>query len=212
MGLMRHTARPLQGQEQSSICSERRDPSRAVKGVETIREALRAATATAHAGLDEGMAQVDLGDAGEYADFLRFQLSARTPIEEWMAGNCAADHHIPSQLALIEADLAALGRDAAISPGRFHAPATGCLGVAWALGGSSLGNRAMLAGLRKRGADVPVAFLADPAMPAFFARLKRQLDRPAAEYAELPAAIAAAHAVFAFFVAARDGSELKRAA
>ena len=105
-----------------------------------------------------------------------------------------------SQLALIEADLADLGESiGAASSLPFIASADGALGIAWALAGSSLGNRAMLADLRKRGgAALSTRFLGDGAMPAFFASLRPRLEQPIDE-AAIAAAVAGAHAVFARF-------------
>jgi heme oxygenase len=180
---------------------------------ETIRHALRRSTAGAHADIDEGMAALDLAVPSEYATFLAIQLRARAPIEQWMAASCPFEWQAPSQTALIQADLAALGASPDTTPlPRFSAAPEGALGVAWALGGSSLGNRAMLSGLRKRGVELPVKFLCDEAMPAFFVRLRRTLERPAGGYPDLSASIGAAHAVFAMFALARSGIALKRAA
>jgi heme oxygenase len=184
-----------------------------LKTSETIRQALRDATAGAHARLDAAMARLDLSRANDYAVFLGVQLEARHPIEEWAALHCPFELRPPQQTALILADLAEVGDGAiTLSPARFSALSEGALGVAWALGGSSLGNRAMLAGLRKRKAAMSVRFLADGAMPTFFARLRRQLEQPADGYHGLAPAIAAAQAVFATFVSVAGGAQMKRAA
>lgn len=180
---------------------------------ETVRHALRTSTAAAHEQLDSGMAGLDLADRADYARFLSIQFQARCAIEEWAELNCPIDLQPPPQTALIIADLTALGSP---TPGRararFTAAPEGALGVAWALGGSALGNQAMLAGLRKRGAVMPVRFLADEAMPAFFGRLRCRIELPAADCAELGASIAAAHAVFSLFAATKRGHLMKRAA
>lgn len=184
-----------------------------IRRQETIRQALREATASAHAQLDTSTANRDLADPREYAEFLQLQFVSRVCIEAWVEECAPPALQCPSQTALIAADLVELGRPQPEIPHKtFSAPAAGALGVAWALGGSSLGNRAMLAGLRKREALLPVRFLADEAMPAFFSRLRRTIEQPGAGYADLPAAITAAHAVFARFIEADTALALKQAA
>jgi heme oxygenase len=161
---------------------------------------LRTATSEAHDRLDRAMAALDLIQRGDYARFLRVQHAARAPIEAWCQAALPQELLPPSQLALIEADLADLGESSRTASSRpFIANADGALGIAWALGGSSLGNRAMLADLRKRGgAALPARFLSDGAMPAFFASLRPKLEQPIDE-AAIAGAVAGAHAVFARF-------------
>jgi heme oxygenase len=146
------------------------------------------------------MAALDLVERGDYAHFLRIQFDARAPIETWCQTALPQELLPPSQLALIEADLADLGESAGAASSRpFMANTDGALGIAWALAGSSLGNRAMLADLRKRGgAALPTRFLGDGAMPAFFVSLRPMLEQPIDE-AVIAAAVAGAHAVFARF-------------
>lgn len=179
----------------------------------SLRNALRAASADAHSALDDGMAHLDLTDAGDYRRFLSVQLAARVPVEGWLLRNCPPAIRPTAQSGLIQDDLSKVGGPPAPrSDLPFEADPDGALGVAWALGGSSLGNRAMLAGMRKRGSDLPTAFLGDPAMPAFFARIRPSLEREAGSYADLAAAISAARTVFATFAAALDLVTMKRAA
>ena len=165
---------------------------------QTIRQHLRTATSEAHDRLDRAMAALDLVQRGDYARFLRIQHAARGPIEAWCRASLPEELLPPSQLALIESDLADLGESMGPAHARpFIASAEGALGIAWALAGSSLGNRAMLADLRKRGgAALPTRFLGDGAMPAFFARLRPKLEQP---IDEAVIAVAGAHAVFARF-------------
>lgn len=183
-----------------------------MQDLETIRDALRAETMPAHDRLDRAMQALDLASPSDYAQFLSIQHEARAPIERWAALHMPSAIRPPEQTGLIEADLAQLGRQAAHSILPFDADPAGCLGVAWAIGGSSLGNRAMLAGLRKRGAAVPARFLSDPAMPAFFAALRPRLGEPAQRGESLQAAIAAAAAVFARFALVADARLDRRAA
>lgn len=119
-----------------------------------------------------------------------------------MCGAPRLDRRPPAQAPLIRADLADLGISAereAVAPAR---ELTEPLGVAWTLGGSSLGNRAMLAHLRKRtGADWPTAFLADPRMAQFWSALRPRIEQPTDSETASRAA-ASALAVFARFEAA----------
>lgn len=154
-----------------------------------------------HDALDRAMSRLDLADRADLAEFLRIQLAAREPIERWVARHCPPAYAPPPQSHLIRADLALLGHAPADHGGEIVLPVDAAPGVAWALGGSSLGNRAMLADLRKRGASVPTAFLSDPAMPAFFARLRPLIERPVSDPAALDAAVAGARAVFVRFAA-----------
>lgn len=184
-----------------------------VQHPQSIRQVLRGATADDHARLDAGMAGLDLADPSDYARFLQVQYAARLPIEGWTGTAVPAPVRPPIQTPLIAADLAAVGHDPSPRTGpAFSAPTAGAIGVAWALAGSSLGNRAMLADLRKRDASVPVAFLSDDAMPAFFARLRPRLQDQFADTDMRDAAIDAARAVFAAFAAVLADTPMKRAA
>lgn len=169
---------------------------------QNLRNHLRHATAKAHDALDRSMADFDLSDRRSYAGFLTVQLAARAPIEEWCAAQVPEEFRPPAQAPLIRADLADLGISAereAVAPAR---ELTEPLGVAWTLGGSSLGNRAMLAHLRKRtGADWPTAFLADPRMAQFWSALRPRIEQPT-DSATASRAAASALAVFARFEAA----------
>lgn len=148
----------------------------------SIREWLRANTREVHDALDMAMSRLDLADPEDYARFLAIQLAAREPVEAWCAMYSAPEFRPPVQSPLIRADIAELGRIAppTTSPPPHLASDLQPLAVAWVVAGSSLGNRTLLARMRKAGADaMPTAFLADPAMNAFWTRLKPELDRPA---------------------------------
>lgn len=168
----------------------------------TIRQALRCASNDLHTGLDAALGSLDLTDRGQYGMFLSIQRSARRPIEQWLAANAPAELCPPAQSELLAIDLAALGI-ARTNPAStaFAAPAEGALGVAWAIAGSSMGNRMMLRALRQCSGEMPTAFLADERMGAFFAQLRPIIERPADAYADLSTAIAAARTVFAQFAA-----------
>lgn len=149
------------------------------------------------------MSALDLVDPGDYRIFLAIQYAARAPIERWASIHCDRELAPPSQLAVIAADLEALCTALPTPDARaFEADPAGAIGVAWALAGSSLGNRAMLAALGKRGTLLPTAFLGDPAMPIFFAKLRPILERTSAHAPVAEPAIAAAREVFATFARA----------
>ncbi len=156
------------------------------------------------------MADLDLADRHDYTHFLSLQLAARVDVEEWALANCAQDLCPPAMVPLIRDDLKALDASDHVGHAQVQPPAeftlppgAGCLGLSWALAGSHLGNRAMLADLRKRAneqdmADLPTSFLADEQMIAFWKRLLPRLTQCASEREAAPA-IAAASAVFEHF-------------
>ena len=146
------------------------------------------------------MGSLVLTDRRDYALFLQAQLAARRPVEAWCERHCPPDLLPPPMAAAIEADLADMGEQGAVdcatfAPGHDAEP----LGVAWVLAGSSLGNRAMLAELRKRAPESwPVRFLSDEAMPAYFRQLRSHIEKSVPPLTR-DAAISAAQAVFATF-------------
>lgn len=169
-----------------------------------LRSALRSMTKAAHDRLDASIGTLDLSDPAEYSDFLAIQYAARRPIEAWCAANMPADMCPPAQSDLIAADLATLGSRSPDHCPAFTPPANaGWLGIAWALGGSSMGNRAMLARMHKSSAhDWPTAFLADAAMTEYWAALKPRLEQPVSD-ALIDKAANGANAVFQCFEAAK---------
>lgn len=181
----------------------------------TLRTDLKTSTAHLHSRLDAQLGALDLAHRADYARFLGVQRAARGPIERWCRAHLPSELVPPVQSGLIAADLAALGVTSGAAAVPFAAPAVcagTALGVAWALGGSSLGNRAMLAHLRRTApGDWPTAFLADPAMPAFWSAVRPHLER-SANAEETRAAVAGAEAVFAQFLAAADRAPLRAAA
>ncbi|MGI9375671.1 MAG: biliverdin-producing heme oxygenase [Tsuneonella suprasediminis] len=164
---------------------------------------MRQSTWSDHETLDTIISALDLSSASGYARFLQIQREARAPIEAWLAENASKDMRPPAQLALIDTDLAELGHSTSASPqSTFDAPRDGVGGVVWAIAGSSMGNRSILADLRRSSPQFPAAFLADPAMPAFFKAIRPHLANPAKSTAQLAASIAAARSVFACFSSA----------
>lgn len=173
--------------------------------IQTLREFLRENTTEAHDRLDGRVSALDLSDAGDYAAFLRFQYAARAPIENWLERR-APDLDLPPMAALIAQDLAAMGEPLP-TLATFRCPAArGAIGIAWAMAGSHLGNRALLMRLRKTEAtDRPTAFLADETMRAAWRDLLPRLEEPV-DRLESAQAITAAHAVFDHFAHALDGT------
>ncbi|UVI40363.1 hypothetical protein [Qipengyuania spongiae] len=172
---------------------------------------MKVSTRSAHDALDDAIGAKGLTDGRDYADFLAIQHSARAPLERWADEICPAGMVPPAQCPSIAEDLRALGRDAP-APVEFRAPYTAdWRGLAWALAGSSLGNRAMLSRRRKIGAGGPQRFLSDPAMPAYFRDLLPVLAETV-DARDEKAAIAAAEAVFQAFETALDARGQRLAA
>ena len=169
---------------------------------QTLRQALRIATSAQHDRLDGRVTAMDLTDPGDYGRFLSMQLMARAPIEAWLADRLPDAP--PPACALIAADLAALGVAAPAGVLSLGLPADADpIGACWAIAGSSLGNRSMLARVAKSGKadDLPTAFLADETMTGYWRTLKPRLEAPAGDSR---GAIAAAEMVFATFLAAAE--------
>ena len=184
-----------------------------------LRQSLRAATAHAHDRLDSTMRAVaGWSSQADYAHFLSLQHTARTPIEAWLAANAPSDLVPPAQTPLIAADREALSQHVPVIELGF-APQRGsditaddaifqrseALGIAWVLAGSSLGNRAILAEIRRtakaRGwSEWPAAFLGNEAMLAFWKRLRTELEN-SAEMEVVEVASRAATSVFDHFLA-----------
>ncbi|BDI60219.1 biliverdin-producing heme oxygenase [Qipengyuania nanhaisediminis] len=169
--------------------------------VDNLRLHLRAATASAHDRLDSAMREAaDWRSRDGYARFLALQHAARRPLEDWIAQGFDDDCAPPPQAPLIASDLAALGAAPAQGIVPFeHASRSRAaqLGIAWALAGSALGNRAIA---REIGADWPAAFLTDGAMFAFWQTLRAAIEQPASAD-ERRASSAGALAVFSHFAA-----------
>ncbi len=176
-------------------------------GSQTLRVCLRRATDTAHTTLDRTLADFDLTQPRDYARFLAIQLSARAPVETWCDRYAPAELSPPKQAQLLRADIADLEQvraDGLSGTGAVLEAGLEPLAVAWVIAGSSLGNRAMLAGLRKSGASsLPVRFLSDPEMTRFWNSLKPLVERPSSQFDTVSMA-ASAHAIFALFQARAD--------
>lgn len=172
---------------------------------DSLRRHLRAATAEAHDRLDFAMRNASgWAVRDDYIRFLALQLSARRPVESWLAQRAPAHLLPPPQSPLIERDLIAMGEHccSTLAAIPFQPPApsdASVLGVAWVLAGSALGNRSILKEVNAQGPDWSTAFLADPSMLEFWQRLRVRMERPARDE-EASAASAAAEGVFSHFI------------
>lgn len=166
----------------------------------SLRLILKERTASLHDTLDLALGEAALDEIG-YVEFLSRQYAARAPIERWAQANMDSAVTPPATSPLIAADLAELG-SALPAEESFSFPADGNpLGLAWALGGSALGNKALLVQRRKSGLDGPQRFLGDKATAIYFGRVLPALSQPV-ESRVADAAVAAAEAVFGTFLAA----------
>jgi heme oxygenase len=176
----------------------------------SLRHVLKQRTRRLHDELDGALGHAVCDPEG-YIGFLATQYAARAPIERWAAQTLPGELRPPTTAPLIAADLTEL---AASLPDEidFAFPAGAApIGLAWALGGSSMGNRAMLVQRRKAGFTSAERFLGDPAGAAFFRRLLPRLSMPASP-AQADAAVAAAETVFRTFLAAVCSHKLEAAA
>lgn len=175
----------------------------------STRNYLKTGTAASHDRLDARLGALVMGDTRDYAAFLDIQYRARVGVEEWLAG---ADTPPPRQSALLAQDIATLGRLVPEDVPAFTPPAgSDALGVCWVLAGSSLGNRAILAQLRKNGVDWPVDFLSDTGMTTYWRSLLPALERPHSIDTD-DAALRAAQATFSHFNAIVADSLAREAA
>ncbi|MEM9310293.1 MAG: biliverdin-producing heme oxygenase [Pseudomonadota bacterium] len=195
------------------------------KPTDNLRHTLRGATASAHDLLDGTMrAAAGWASRDDYARFLSLQYAARLPVETWLADNAPADLNPPAQASLIAQDLVELGEPVPASASPFDLPVPAveaaevtraeALGAAWVLAGSSLGNRAILAEVRRAAEQNaqplwPTRFLSDAAMLDFWKGLRTQLEG-SADIEDVERATCAAAAVFEHFIAhaqtSQDGS------
>ncbi|RPF71082.1 biliverdin-producing heme oxygenase [Aurantiacibacter spongiae] len=179
-----------------------------------LRTFLRGETAALHDALDSRTVPASLRDRDEYVRFLERQFVARRPIEAWAARTMASHSAPPAACPLIANDLALLGRSTPKFDEGFTLPdGADPIGLAWALAGSHLGNRAMLKSLADAQSDLPVSFFGDQAMMAFWKSLRPAIERDVSR-ALGKAAVLGARAVFARFLRAFavDGASSRLAA
>lgn len=167
-------------------------------GFATLRDELRNSTKQCHDALDAAVRPWALGE--DYLTFLHVQFEARLPFEDWLDSNAPAGLKPPAQTPLLLADIEQSGGSRSFDGGGQACQLTPAsfLGVAWALAGSSLGNRAMLARRRKLDLAGPVSFLSDAAMTEYWTSLLPLLDQRV-DRAEFGPVQAGALAVFARF-------------
>lgn len=166
-----------------------------------LRHWLKEGTRTLHDRLDASVPEGEyLADDADYARFLQAQHAARAAIEAWAARQMPDRLRPPPTASLIASDLRDLGATCPL-PHSF-APPSGSdpLGVAWAIGGSAMGNKTLLLRRRRAGAVRAERFLSDPAGAAYFRSLLPRLAIPLGE-AEARPAVQAAAAVFELFLA-----------
>ena len=177
----------------------------------TLRSRLRSATAPLHDQLDASMS-ADLSSPQAYGRFLRVQLAARAPVEAWLAGHASPDLVPPPMASLLVDDLSSLGLPFSLASAPFALPdSADPLGAAWALAGSHLGNRAMLAQLGDDARSMPTAFLSDLTMAHFWRGLLPRLAEKASTAVAGPM-VDAAERVFAHFLAAERADRQRLAA
>ena len=178
--------------------------------ISNLRAHLRKATATAHDVLDDSMrSAAGWSNINDYAAFLGLQYQARLSVEEWLENEAPKAIKPPLQTGLIEQDLNALHvevppiRDMVSPAFEAHSNTHSALGVAWALAGSSLGNRIILKEISRiaktdDSSPFPCAFLSDAGMFAFWQELRPRIEAPASPV-QGEQACKAAMEVFAHF-------------
>jgi heme oxygenase (biliverdin-IX-beta and delta-forming) len=164
------------------------------------RLALRAATAAAHARLDDLLSTLDLGHPAGYAAFLLSQAPAVAAVERALdeAGAARWLDDWPGRRrwpALVQ-DLAALGlAPPPAAPGPVLSGEAEVLGAAYVLEGSRLGGALLL---RSVPAGLPAAFLR-PGNPADWRAFVSLMDKRLSSDTRLADAVPAALAVFTLF-------------
>ena len=144
----------------------------------TTRDYLKEATAQNHDRLDLVLGKLVADNEATYTEFLEVQLRARIGIEAWL-NSITPEVSPPSQIHLIRQDLASMGHSLQPETATFNPPADADpLGTSWVLAGSCLGNRALLARLKKVNTNLPTTFLSDPKMIRFWQKLRPSLERP----------------------------------
>lgn len=175
--------------------------SHTLKEMHPLRHWLREGTADLHDRLDGSTDAASLGDDVRYGQFLSAQYRARQPIELWTSSHLDVDLRPPLVADLIADDLRVLGTTIPATTAFEMSATLDALGVAWAIGGSSLGNKMLLAQRRRSGARHAERFLSDTSGMGYFRSLLPRLATPVSE-GKAADAIRAAEAVFETFLAA----------
>jgi heme oxygenase (biliverdin-IX-beta and delta-forming) len=163
-------------------------------------QALRRATADAHAKVDGLFSHVDLASAAGYRAFLAAQAFAHLPVEDALDAGGAervfADWPGRRRAALLRADLEELGGSAEPGPAPRLTDAAELAGAAYVIEGSRLGGALLR---RSVGAGLPIRFLCAPAEPGAWRALLLRLDEVLADDGSLARATEAAKRVFGLF-------------
>lgn len=182
------------------------DSRRADTNATTLRDHLRSATAHSHDMLDTSTKPAaQWRELSDYTQFLNAQYAARISVELWLSSFAPAGLKPPEQTPLLAYDLGLLGQTVPTAQFKFDthfkSDAT-VLGAAWVLAGSSLGNKAMLADM-KRGLSSdrrwPHLFLSSRAMTEFWKTLRGRVETSAAQE-DAEEAARAARCVFDHFL------------
>lgn len=177
----------------------------------TLRQVLKERTRVLHDQLDAAIGQSALASDAGYAGFLQTQYAARAPIERWARASLDPRLLPPATAALIAEDLQSLGNSLPDEESFAFPRRADPRGLAWALGGSALGNKAMLTQRRRGGRTGSDLFLSDTATADFFRHLLPMLHITVADE-EADAAVAGAEAVFRTFLAASSRRSMRAAA
>lgn len=164
-----------------------------------LRHWLKEGTAALHDRLDASVDSAALGDEARYCDFLIAQYRARGAVEEWARAHLDPDIRPPETADLIAQDLRELGKPVP-AHAAFDPPPSDPLGVAWAIGGSSLGNKMLLSERRRMSACHAERFLSDTRGIAYFRSLLPKFAAPVSR-SDADGAVRAAEAVFQTFLA-----------
>ena len=175
----------------------------------SLRDILKTETSVLHDRLDSRLAGAAVGSRDEYIAFLSVQYAARSPIERWAAQHIDPDMCPPAMAGLIAGDLADLNADLPEEMEFSLPPEADPIGLAWAMGGSALGNKSLLAARRRADAPGPERFLADRSMAQYFTQILPHLE---AISAAPERAVTAAATVFETFLAAADANRYEAAA
>lgn len=171
----------------------------------SLRSYLRAETRAEHDRLDATNPAEGLADPALYSRFLKAQLRARIGIEAYARQHSPQDLCPPPTADLLIEDLQQLGESWSRTAPPFELPRRADpVGLAWAIAGSQMGNRSMLAHMRKTGVNLPDRFLSDDRMITFWKTLRPRIEC-AVPIDTAQAAAIAARAVFAHFLKVFDG-------
>lgn len=171
------------------------------------RTRLRAATASAHARVDQVFSRFDLSRPADYRAFLAAHAEALLPVETWL------DSHAPAVIAdwpsrrrghLLADDLAVLGQMAtATRPFASSDHPAAVIGILYVVEGSRLGGRVLA---RQLPPDLPATYLTPHANGPSWPGLMQRLDEIVTDAASEEIAVSAALQTFERFAKAGQAS------